>query len=42
MCSRDGPVARGLAERRVLTPDPGGRATTSQMGDEVVRLLAEG
>jgi hypothetical protein len=26
----------------VLTPDLGGNATTSQAGDEVVRLLAEG
>jgi tartrate dehydrogenase/decarboxylase/D-malate dehydrogenase len=38
----DAAVARSLAERRVLTPDLGGRATTKQVGDEVVRLLAEG
>ncbi|MEK7814373.1 MAG: isocitrate/isopropylmalate family dehydrogenase, partial [Chloroflexota bacterium] len=35
-------VARSLAERRVLTPDLGGNSTTSQVGDEIVRLLAEG
>jgi len=35
----DAAVARSLAERKVLTPDLGGRATTSQVGDEVVRLL---
>jgi isocitrate/isopropylmalate dehydrogenase len=35
-------VARGLAERRVLTPNLGGNSTTSQVGDEIVRLLAEG
>jgi isocitrate/isopropylmalate dehydrogenase len=35
-------VARSLAERRVLTPDLGGNAATSQVGDEIVRLLAEG
>lgn len=35
-------VARSLAERRVLTPDLGGNATTSQVGDEIVRLLGEG
>jgi tartrate dehydrogenase/decarboxylase/D-malate dehydrogenase len=34
-------VARSLAERRVLTPDLGGRASTAQVGDEVVRLLRE-
>jgi tartrate dehydrogenase/decarboxylase/D-malate dehydrogenase len=38
----DAAVARSLAERRVLTPDLGGNATTSQVGDEIVRLLAEG
>ena len=35
----DGAVARCLEERRVLTPDLGGNASTSQVGDEVVRLL---
>jgi tartrate dehydrogenase/decarboxylase/D-malate dehydrogenase len=35
----DAAVARCLAERRVLTPDLGGRASTAQVGDEVVRLL---
>jgi isocitrate/isopropylmalate dehydrogenase len=38
----DAAVARCLNERRVLTPDLGGRATTAQVGDEVVRLLREG
>jgi tartrate dehydrogenase/decarboxylase/D-malate dehydrogenase len=38
----DGAVARCLNERKVLTPDLGGSASTSQVGDEVVRLLAEG
>ena len=42
MCRHDMAVARSLAERRVLTPDLGGRATTAQVGDEVVRLLGEG
>ena len=32
-------VARCLDERSVLTPDLGGKAGTSQLGDEVVRLL---
>ena len=35
-------VARCLRERRVMTPDLGGSATTVQVGDEVVRLLGEG
>ena len=30
-----------LVEKKVLTPDLGGTATTSQVGDEVVRKLAE-
>lgn len=34
-------VARCLNERRVLTPDLGGIATTGQVGDEVVRILRE-
>ena len=34
-------VIRSLQERRVMTPDLGGNATTSQVGDEVVRLLGE-
>ena len=35
----DGAVARCLNERKVLTPDLGGNATTSQVADEVIRLL---
>ena len=38
----DNAVARCLEERTVLTADLGGTATTSQMGDEVVRLLRAG
>ena len=38
----DAAVARCLHERRVLTPDLGGAATTGQVGDEVMRLLGEG
>ena len=38
----DAAVARCLEERRVLTADLGGNASTSQMGDEAVRLLREG
>ncbi len=38
----DGAVARCLNERKVLTPDLAGSASTSQVGDEVVRLLGEG
>ena len=38
----DAAVARCLNERRVLTPDLGGAATTGQVGDEVVRILEEG
>ena len=37
----DAAVARCLNERKVLTPDLGGSATTPQVADEVVRLLAE-
>ena len=37
----DEAVARCLNERRVLTPDLGGTATTGQVGDEVVRILRE-
>ena len=37
----DAAVIRSLQERRVMTPDLGGNATTSQVGDEVVRLLGE-
>lgn len=35
-------VARSLAERKVITGDLGGTSSTSQVGDEIVRLLAEG
>jgi len=38
----DAAVVRSLQERRVMTPDLGGSATTSQVGDEVVRLLGDG
>ena len=38
----DAAVARSLDERKVLTPDLGGNASTAQVGDEVVRLLEEG
>jgi tartrate dehydrogenase/decarboxylase/D-malate dehydrogenase len=34
-------VMRSLQERKVMTPDLGGKASTSQVGDEVVRLLGE-
>ena len=37
----DAAVIRSLQERRVMTPDLGGNATTGQVGDEVVRLLGE-
>ena len=33
-------VAQCLHDRRILTPDLGGTATTSQMGDEAARLIA--
>jgi tartrate dehydrogenase/decarboxylase / D-malate dehydrogenase len=32
-------VVRSLRERKVVTPDLGGNASTAQVGDEVVRLL---
>ncbi|MCH8349748.1 MAG: tartrate dehydrogenase [Chloroflexi bacterium] len=38
----DGAVSQCLNQRRVLTPDIGGSATTTQVGDEVLRLLGEG
>jgi tartrate dehydrogenase/decarboxylase/D-malate dehydrogenase len=38
----DGAVARCLEERRVLTADLGGSASTSEMGDEAARLVAAG
>ena len=38
----DETVSRCLIERKVITPDLGGQASTSQVGDEVVRLLGEG
>ncbi len=38
----DAVVARCLEEGKVLTPDLGGSASTSQVGDEVVRLLKAG
>ncbi|MFQ6028062.1 MAG: isocitrate/isopropylmalate family dehydrogenase, partial [Dehalococcoidia bacterium] len=34
-------VVRSLQERKVITGDLGGNASTSQVGDEVVRLLGE-
>ncbi len=36
----DQAVARCLEERQVQTPDLGGASTTSQVGDEVVRLIS--
>ena len=38
----DSVVARCLEERRVLTADLGGTASTSQMGDEAARLVVAG
>jgi tartrate dehydrogenase/decarboxylase/D-malate dehydrogenase len=38
----DAAVARCLEERSVITGDLGGTATTTQVGNEVVRLLAAG
>ena len=38
----DRAVAQCLSERNILTPDLGGTATTSQVADEVVRLLRDG
>ena len=38
----DAAVARCLEERSVVTGDLGGTATTTQVGNEVVRLLADG
>ena len=38
----DEAVSRTLNERKVLTPDLGGQASTAQVGDEVVRLLGGG
>ena len=38
----DAAVVRSLEERRVITADLGGSASTSQVGDEVVRLLGVG
>jgi tartrate dehydrogenase/decarboxylase / D-malate dehydrogenase len=35
----DSAVVRSLRERKVVTPDLGGNASTAQVGDEVVRLL---
>lgn len=34
-------IEKILVEKKVLTPDLGGTATTSQVGDEVVRLLSQ-
>ena len=36
----NGAVERNLREGRVRTPDLGGSATTSQVGDEIVRLVS--
>ena len=38
----DAAVARCLEERRVVSADLGGSASTSQMGDEAARLVREG
>ena len=38
----DAAVARCLNERKTLTPDLGGASSTSQVGDEVLRLLGAG
>ncbi len=38
----DAAVARSLEERKVVTGDLGGNASTSQVGDEIVRLLGMG
>lgn len=38
----DAAVARSLEERKVVTGDLGGSASTSQVGDEIVRLLGTG
>ena len=38
----DAAVARSLEERKVVTGDLGGSASTSQVGDEIVRLLGMG
>ena len=38
----DSAVARSLEERKVVTGDLGGSASTSQVGDEIVRLLGTG
>ena len=38
----DEAVTRSLNDRKVITPDLGGHASTSQVGDEVVRLLGGG
>ena len=35
-------VARSLQERKVVTGDLGGSASTTEVGDEIVRLLGEG
>ena len=35
-------VSRCLNERKVVTADLGGQSSTSQVGDEIVRLLGEG
>ena len=38
----DAAVARSLQDRRVVTGDLGGSASTAEVGDEIVRLLGEG
>ncbi|MCH2519209.1 MAG: tartrate dehydrogenase [Dehalococcoidia bacterium] len=40
--SVDDAVSRCLIERKVITPDLGGQSSTSQVGDEVVRILGGG
>ena len=37
-----GYIEKVLTDKKVLTPDIGGNATTQEVGDEIVRLLREG
>ena len=36
-----GYIEKVLTDKKVLTPDIGGNATTAEVGDEIVRLLRE-